>query len=162
MQVTQWNETITWKKYPDNKPEISKVYLVQLKCSEGYGINIFKYTDKYGWVWNDNVQVIDVDMITAFAKLPTGEIGEEFGFETALMLMKTDMKKGDLNIVSSATNRIIGLSETIKGKVDEDTQIRQLGYVVTWNYTFMEYIDGEWRPCDKLTADEILGKWRLA
>ena len=47
------------------------------------------------------------------------------------------------------------------GDVDEDTQLMQLGYIVTNDYTFMVLVDGNFIVCDALTADEVLGLWEV-
>jgi hypothetical protein len=81
--------------------------------------------------------------VTAFAELPTGEISDEFGFETAMMLMMEDR-----NCVSMYSQNVW----RIANKLHPDAK----------HFELLDHQDDSmWRP-NKPSLSEIQGKWRLA
>lgn len=128
--MDKWAEVIVWQEYPKHKPEKDGEYLVVFrKGLYQQHSTSFYYCNDDTWEW-----ALDGEIV-AFAELPTGNIGKEFGFETAVLLMKEGI----------CVESLVSYNQHWIQKYDDDD---------IWISSVSD--NGEFLPC------EILGKWRLA
>lgn len=138
--MDKWCETIVWQSYPECKPE----YPLEFDGIKHILIRFDDVVCQASLYWQDKEsgRIRDTDFgdfplenISAFAELPTGSIGEEFGFETADYYMKHG-------------TYCIGVTGIPK-KYDGLGGVECVKDYACWHE-------------ETLTIDEIQGKWRLA
>lgn len=137
MKPTKWAETIVWKSYPECNANliVNKRYLVKFR--DGYVTEDKWLGNGLTEKWYNSVD----SNITAFAELPTGIIGDEFDFATAVLLMKEGVYCSPISdnlIVKHKSYTICNMNGELHFSVGNNTQ------------------------SVNISASEILGKWRLA
>jgi hypothetical protein len=148
--MDKWCEVLIWRKYPECKPQKEVAYLCKYNDTNKTR-NIAYWQKGYWYEPTDDYSDIDVsDFVISFADLPTGSIGDEFGFETALLLQRT-------NLISSVSKRLLAIvDDDVMWYKCHDEPIREsdgevCGIIQAWEWEKTEF-----------TFAEILGKWRRA
>lgn len=149
--LTTWCETIVWQKYPECNAKLimGKKYLVKFRdgyCQEDY------------WDGKEKInrwRVTPDSSVVYFADLPTGSIGDEFGIETAKLLMLNNYA------CVSCVDKHIYVAHTVDDNTYMSVAIDGSGVIPTYE---TRRAGGELLVSSiyELPIKVILGKWRLA